>query len=118
VNQYPKRHYSWAELIGLVFAVIMVALLLSACQTTRPDWASVDHRPPPGLRPSVPVSVRYVTAGELPGMCGLDPDRLLGCSRLWPALRCDVWIRDDLPATQRAAVLAHELAHCAGWNHE
>lgn len=80
--------------------------------------AGLEYEAPTGYAPEVPVTVAYVPVDDLPGACGLTPERLVGCSRLWPGVKCEILIADGLDARLTSEVLAHEQAHCGSWTHE
>ncbi len=69
-----------------------------------------------GYTPTVPVTVAYIPRADLSGVCRLTPDRLVGCSLLYHD-RCEIYVADDLRGRLRREVVAHEEAHCGGWQH-
>jgi hypothetical protein len=101
------------------WVVLFAAALVSGCATGgRVSTPALEHVAPAGYRPAVPVTVAYAPARELPDVCELEPDRLVGCSKLWPGDRCEIIIAEGLGAQLTKEVLEHEKAHCAGWSHE
>jgi hypothetical protein len=64
------------------------------------------------------LTVYRVPLAEISAACRNIP-RVLGCA-YWDrqALSyCRVYVPNDLPANAEAAILAHELGHCNGWQH-
>ena len=97
--------------------VSLLCLAVAGCTTVSGE---LEHPPPDAWagRATVPVRVDYVRREDLPGLCQLSPDRLVGCSILWPGERCVIYVARGLTPALRRDVLAHERAHCAGWVHE
>lgn len=77
----------------------------------------LEHAAPIGYEPRVPVSVTRVARERLPAACDLEPGRLVGCSKLWPGERCEIYVARGLTPRLERDVLAHERAHCGGWVH-
>lgn len=73
---------------------------------------------PEGYAPTVPVTVSYAPAQDLPGLCILPPERLVGCSILYHGESCRIIIAEGLSARLTRQVLEHERAHCGGWAHD
>ena len=94
--------------------VLLAVGLLAGCGTT----SKLEHPAPRGYRPDVPVTVAYAPARSLPKICTLPPDRLVGCSLLWPGERCEIYVAEGLDPRLTREVLRHETAHCGGWTHE
>ncbi len=97
------------------WGVILAAALVSGCGAT---GGRLEYAAPAGYKPTVPVTVAYVPARTLAGVCELTPERLVGCSKLWPGDRCDIIIAEGLGAQLTKEVLEHEMAHCGSWTHE
>lgn len=103
---------------------VMVALLpltLVGCGATANSRAGRGleyEAPKSGYEPWVPVTVTYVPARMLPETCDVPPDRLVGCSKLWPGERCEIMVAEGLGVDLTKRVLAHERAHCGGWRHD
>lgn len=95
--------------------VSLLCLAVAGCTTVSGE---LEHSPPDVWAVTVPVTVDYVRREDLPGLCELSPERLVGCSKLWPGERCEIYIARGLTPGLRRDVLAHERAHCAGWYHE
>ena len=80
---------------------------------------TLEHAAPARIpEPTVPVTVHFAAVEDLPDLCGLTPERLVGCAKLWPGVKCEIWIGGELSPGVKEEVIAHEQAHCAGWSHE
>ena len=94
--------------------ILLVGVALAGC-----NGAQLEYEAPAKVGPvAIPMSVSYHPSGDLPRACGLSPERLVGCSKLWPGERCEILIAEGLGARLTRDVLAHEKAHCGGWTHE
>lgn len=96
--------------------VALMCLAVAGCTTVNGE---LEH-PPPEVwmgAVTVPVTVDYVRREDLPGLCDLSPERLVGCSKLWPGEHCEIYVSRGLSPGLRRDVLKHERAHCAGWVH-
>lgn len=96
--------------------ISLFCLALAGCTTVNGE---LEHPPPEAWvgRGAVLVTVDYVRREDLPGICGLTPDRLVGCSILYRGA-CQIYVARGLAPALRRDVLAHEEAHCNGWVHE
>ncbi len=102
-------------------ASILALALLAGCQsaTAIPKATiTLEHVTPASTaRPTVPVEIRQVPAEQLAAVCNLDPDRLVGCSYLFPT-SCVIFLPDNLSFSNRRVILEHEKWHCAGGRHD
>lgn len=99
------------------WVLLAAAVVLGGCATA--SGSHLDYAAPArGYEPWVPVAVSYVPPDQLGDTCGLDPTRLVGCSKLWPGERCEIYVAEGLGAQLTREVLAHERAHCGGWRHD
>lgn len=97
----------------LFLVLLFVVMIMMGCTTTTGQLA---HYPPPGLGADIPADIEEVPTQDLSEICGLSPERLVGCGRLNNS-RCEIYIAAGMAVALRSDVIAHERAHCAGWTH-
>lgn len=89
-------------LIGLV--------LMTGCATNSEGW--LEHR----THDELPARFVEVSASELPAICGAYPGKLLhGCAqRDYLQRTCWIYTAPNPPDW----LVAHEVRHCRGWDHQ
>ncbi len=97
------------KIAALSFMIMMTPALAGTL-----EYAAPARMPPL----TIPWEIVVVPPDELGAACGLDPERLVGCSLLWPGERCKIILPAGLDVPQEAEIIQHELAHCGGWTHK